>query len=293
MFTDCPACRRQFHISATQLTEAGGQVICGYCGTQFNALPRLRDRPLAGRLADLVSDSWDGAASSSEMTREPEITPAGESPDTDAGARMETPPPEEASTMPAPQEVQTETPARATVMPDPEFDLPEILLTETPPTRNGASRVLWSLGACLLLILFGGQYAWFHRDPLLAHFPGLIPRLMTLCERLDCSVHRQRDLAAIKLINRDVRDHPRYEDTLLVNATLSNEAAEAQPFPGIRLLLFDTNGQRIAYRDFQPQDYLDASIDVNAGMAPHRPVHVVLELMGATTAAVSFEFVFF
>jgi hypothetical protein len=167
------------------------------------------------------------------------------------------------------------------------------LLAETPLPRGGASRILWLLGACLLLLLFGGQYAWFHRDSLVAHFPGLIPRLTALCERLNCTVHRQRDLAAIKLVNRDVRDHPRYDDALLVNVTLSNEAAETQPFPGVRLLLFDTNGQRIAYRDFQPREYLDASIDVNAGMTPRQPVHVVLELMGATAAAVSFEFVFF
>lgn len=266
MFTDCPACQGQFHITVTQLTAAGGQVICGFCGTQFNALPRLRDRPLAGRLADLVSVDEERPESSLPQAIQP----------------------------PPPEEIQIAAPVDARVIPEPEFDLPEILLAETPaPPRGGASRILWILGACLLLLLFGGQYAWFHRDPLLVRFPGLIPRITALCERLDCQVHRRRDLAAIKLNNRDVRDHPRYEDALLVNATLSNEAAETQPYPGVRLLLFDTGGQRIAYRDFQPREYLDASIDVNAGMAPHRPVHVVLELVGPTAAAVSFEFVFF
>jgi len=300
MFTDCPACQGQFHISATQLTAAGGQVICGFCGTQFNALPRLRDRPLAGRLADLISDEGKGIEYSLEITRKPEIAPAGEPSESDNGARVETSPPEEANVVPIPQaeqppplERQTEASTNSRVVPAPEFDLAEILLAETPPPRGGASRMFWFLGACLLLLLVGGQYAWFHRDPLLARFPGMVPRLAALCERLDCSVHRYRDLAAIKLINRDVRDHPRFEDALLVNATLSNEAAQPQPFPGVRLLLFDTGGQRIAYRDFQPQEYLDASIDVDAGMAPHRPVHVVLELVGATEAAVSFEFVFF
>ena len=47
MFTDCPACHRQFHVYAAQLTAARGMVKCGFCGQKFNALERLRDKPLA------------------------------------------------------------------------------------------------------------------------------------------------------------------------------------------------------------------------------------------------------
>ena len=94
------------------------------------------------------------------------------------------------------------------------------------------------------------------------------------------------------MVNRDVRDHPRYSDALLVNATISNRSAEVQPFPVVQLSLFDTAGRIIGARRFTPEEYLDESIDMERGMLPDKPVHIVLEVTGPTEGAVSFEFRF-
>ena len=86
--------------------------------------------------------------------------------------------------------------------------------------------------------------------------------------------------------------HPQYDDTLLVNATISNRSGRVQPYPRIQLALFDTNGRVIASRKFKPEEYLDNSINIEDGMPVEQPVHFVLELTGPTRTAVSFEFRF-
>ena len=144
----------------------------------------------------------------------------------------------------------------------------------------------------LLSLIAITQLAWFNRDHLLSRHPELIPYVRQLCERMQCQWLRYRNVGAITLLNRDVREHPRYESVLLVNATLVNQAGVIQPFPRIQLGLFDTNGKLLAYREFAASDYLDESIRIEHGMAPEQPIHIVLELIGSTRDAVGFEFHF-
>jgi len=80
-------------------------------------------------------------------------------------------------------------------------------------------------------------------------------------------------------LNRDVRIHPRYEDALLVNATMTNLSNYTQRYPLVLLSLFNTDGKVIAYRKVEPKDYLDSSMDIEDGMAADKPVHFVLHLV--------------
>ncbi|MFQ5659039.1 MAG: DUF3426 domain-containing protein [Gammaproteobacteria bacterium] len=161
------------------------------------------------------------------------------------------------------------------------------------PSRPGmVLSLFWTAGVLLLTVVAITQLAWFNRDQLLSRYPAMMPWVIRLCDRMQCQVFRHRDVAAIKLINRDVRDHPRYEHALLVNATMSSQSDTFQPYPEVQLLLYDTNGKMVAHRKFHPQDYLDDSVQITAGMAPNRLVHFVLEVTGMTARAVSFEFNF-
>ena len=100
------------------------------------------------------------------------------------------------------------------------------------------------------------------------------------------------DLEPIKLLTRDVRDHPQYQNTLLVNATLANQSDATTKFPVIQLGLFDKTGETIGVRRFNPDEYLDSSIDIPTGLSAGRTVYVVFELAGVGDRAVSFEFSF-
>lgn len=312
MYTDCPSCQRQFRLRAYQLSAAGGQVQCGYCGDRFNALERLHDAPLprhrnpvpvvreeageeGGPQFDIPGaeerEAEAAAAVDSEAETEPvvayhEMPAAGEE---QAG-------PAAAAGSAGPQDGdrygREEAAPAAEIDSEATTELPPPLQEEEKPRRGLLSRLAWGLVLLLLLLAAAGQLAWFNRDALLSRYPQLMPWARRVCEYFQCEVIRHRDVSAIKLLNRDVRDHPRYEGALLVNATIANESEVIQPFPVVQLVLFDTAGDIIGQRKFRPGEYLDDSIDRERGMPPGQPVHIVLEVTGPTAGAVSFEFRF-
>jgi predicted Zn finger-like uncharacterized protein len=268
MYTFCPDCNRQYRIRSAQLTAAQGLVICGYCGRQFNALERLSDRPQKPPV---------------------QITPH----------HIPGPARERVAVAPALNEevsgykhdIKTR-PSTTVKREEPRLDLYEALLDKEPEGGDKVRSNVWPAGVLAMLLLFTIQFSWFNRDEVLAAYPQLTPLADELCARYQCSLSRWNDFSRIRLLNRDVREHPNYPDMLLVNATMDNQSGRTLPFPRIQLSLFDTNGQMLAYREFNAPEYLDQSIDVNKGMAPGQPVHLVLELAGPTRNAVSFEFRF-
>ncbi len=309
MYTQCPECKRQFRIRADQLRVAAGEVKCGYCGGQFNALQNLRDQPLPPeKIANAANASGQTAHSSASATEqdlpEPEFSLPPEAMDSDPGPVLpdESPIPAGPASADAGMESgfdQAGESAAGTAPPtDPEqpvaahFDFPDAYLGDEAPAPVRRNRILWGLGCVLLMIALVTQAAWYHRDHVLTRYPQFIPVVQQLCEQLGCRVTRFRETNGIRLVNRDVREHPRYVDSLLVNATMINHSANVQPWPLIRLSLFDTHGNIISYRDFMPGEYLDDSIDRGAGMSVNMPVHFVLEVTGPTEGAVSFEFDF-
>lgn len=251
MFTSCSSCQRQYRIHAGQLVAARGQVRCGYCGTQFNALERLTDKPVPTAVLRAENEK---------------------------------------------QKVEYKAPAyiEAASITDeePQFDIPDILQDKQPEPASIWSRVFWSSATLILFLAIIIQASWFNRDELLRLYPEIKPWAQQLCDRLQCELIRQYQTSDIKLLNRDVRLHPKYSDTLLVNATMENRSEKVQPFPRIQFSLFDTDGKMIASRKFNPQEYLDNSINVKNGMPANQPVHFVLEVTGSTDNAVSFEFRF-
>ncbi len=255
MFTSCPNCNRQYRVRADQLIAADGLVQCGVCGQQFNAIGRLSDKPIPSLEPTVIENT------SSEQKPE---SSAAEKLKKAVGKKVE----------------------------EPQFDIAEILLEPEKPAQSRRSRTLWGLATLLLVLFMAAQIAWFQRDLLLDYYPELKPWAHQLCEKLDCELIRNYHTSDIKLLNRDVRLHPNYPNALLVNATMSNESGHVQPYPRIQLSLFDTNGDMIASRKFNPDEYLDNSITIDDGMPAHQPVHFVLEVTGATQAAVSFEFRF-
>lgn len=169
----------------------------------------------------------------------------------------------------------------------------ELIAAQARPVENRRTHPLWGVVAALLLMLGAGQFVWYQRDNLVRRFPPLRPALEAVCARLGCTLKPQRDLDAIKVLARDVRDHPRFRDSLLVNATIENEASFTQPYPTLELTLYDAGGKMIGVRRFQPKQYLDSSIPVAQGMKPQQPVYIVLEIARPAEEAVSFEFKFF
>ncbi len=174
-------------------------------------------------------------------------------------------------------------------------DVPEILKEEFAALnkpRRTPMRWLWMLLAVFLLLVLSLQIAWVFRDRVIATQPQALPLYRQICERLGCQVESAAQADRIELLARDVRDHPQYRDSLLVNATLVSRSDSATLFPVIQLGLFDQTGEVIGIRRFDPSEYLDKSIDLGGGMPPNRSVYIVLEVAGVGTRAVGFEFSF-
>lgn len=164
---------------------------------------------------------------------------------------------------------------------------------EEEHTPGVFSILFWRGLALLLLLIAALQFVWYQRDILISDYPQTVSYLKKACDLIGCSIHREQDFSKIKLTSRDVRLHPGYQDSLLVNAVMMNQAETMMPYPNIQLSLFDTNGMMVSYRQFAPEEYLDKNINIAAGMKTQSPVHFVLELAGHVESAVSFEFDFY
>jgi len=159
-----------------------------------------------------------------------------------------------------------------------------------PLPAQARPRRIWSVLAALGALALLAQLAWLEQARVEAWLPASRPLFATLCAHLDC--RPAAPTAAVRLVARDVREHPQYRDALLVNATLVNEGATPEPYPTIELRLHDAGGRVLGARRFAPAEYLDQSIVIADGMPPAQPVYIVMELGGDAAAAASFEFTF-
>ncbi len=171
----------------------------------------------------------------------------------------------------------------------PPWEIPDEALRQK--VRRGWP-LLWGVGSLLLLLALLLQGAAYYHRQVEERFPQLAPLTGGLCRFLPCSDPVPRPEEQVVVVARDVRSHPRFADTLLVNATLENRGGTKVPFPLLELDIYDTAGRLIAARRFRPAEYLAPGMQVEAGMPPGVPVHILLEVAGAGEQAVSFQFRF-
>lgn len=302
MFTQCPRCGTVFSVSEGQLDAAGGRVRCGACRAPFDALLYLvRQLPggspaggAAGKRTVVpVAGTGVPVRPVPPPVPEPPRSPGAVArPDEPAGpgvatARTSGPRPE---TLGVGAGAGTE-PTPASAVPEPLRADVERAGRRLPSGWRAAIQLSAALGLVALLAL---QVAWLAPADLLARAPAAAPWLERLAPAFDRAsgllgwerASTPRDLARIRVRERDIRDHPDQPGALLVQATLVNEALFQQPPPRVRLTLFDVNGAVLAQRVFSPGEYL-AGDPPEPGLWPLR-----LELLAPATAAVSYQIEF-
>ncbi|MCC6201915.1 MAG: zinc-ribbon domain-containing protein [Gammaproteobacteria bacterium] len=329
MLTQCDRCAAVFRIHPAQLRQAQGFVRCGACQQVFYAVdrlleertaavepealkpddtPALRAHGIAAPAAPPRPSFPDGEVVSAETVTEP----AQPSPPPPVAApimlqatdlpplRRDTADLEDAYEL---EVAQDETPVTRDALSvsahteETDADAPEVLQQDLAALRSvqharRSWRWFWVTSALLLLLILAGQIAWQLREALLTRFPDWRTPVERWCATLGCRLDAEANAPEIELLARDVRDHPRFPDALLANVTMISRAQSVQRYPTIEMSLFDRTGRTIGRRRFAPDEYLDPSIDVDAGMQPSRPVFVVLELAGMHRDAVGFEFAF-
>ena len=281
MLARCPDCATVFRVAPADLRAARGLVRCGVCFGVFDAVEVLEDpaQPiLPAAVVEALPDPLEttGLDPSEEMDRNPTEAFSAE-PKTDHRS---------AAVL-----------GRAGALADPDTGTGPVttpaltahamlLASERPRPRARAGWV--ALTVVMTLCLFA-QLAWFRGADLLRAYPGLQEPLAKGCAFAGCRLPGPRDPGAVRVMERDLREHPRYRDALLVNAILVNQAAFAQPYPILELALYDTEGAVVAGRRFEPREYLDRALDADGLMSAGQPLHVVLELVGPKRPPASFE----
>jgi predicted Zn finger-like uncharacterized protein len=292
VLAQCPHCRTVFVVSDDHLEAAGGRVRCGHCFKPFNAnLHVVEDVPPSSEAPDktvpapALSDTLRQIAALPESERAPlpeaEPVPEAAAPEAPASPEPQVSPKARPASPP-----QTRVPAA----------VPEVLAADAAAVM--VARMPWYAragqgAAVLVLVLLGlAQYAWFMPGDLLQRLPQARPWLEEAFRSAGRELVVPKDLSRIRLMSRDVRIHQGYANVLQVNAKLVNQAPIEQPYPRLRLTLFDVTGAVVAARTFRPKEYLGDSVASTQGMQPGVPSQIHLDLVSPETAAVSYEFQF-
>ncbi|MEH6606129.1 MAG: DUF3426 domain-containing protein [Pseudomonadales bacterium] len=147
--------------------------------------------------------------------------------------------------------------------------------------------LFWPLVIVAALAL-AAQLAWYERADL-SRKPEYRPLYVKACQLLKCQLPPQLDLTQLSATDLVVREHPSYENAIIVDLMLTNNAQYPQHWPGVYLSFTDSQGGLVAERAFQPKDYLVGEVAGSTEMAPAIPVHVSLELMSPGDNATGFQ----
>lgn len=169
---------------------------------------------------------------------------------------------------------------------------PSFIPANTPTLPSEPAQRRWPawLAVAALLLSLGLLSLIAERDTLAADARWR-PWLERTCETLPCTLSPWREPAAMQLMTRDVRPHPSVPGALLISASFRNQAQWAQPWPQLDLTLSDLNGQPIAQRQFQPDQYLGIGARESL-IQPDQTASVTLEVRDPGKQAVAFEFDF-
>ena len=255
MYTFCPNCHAIFRLTTRHLAKAGGYTRCGECRLVYNAIDHLYEE-LAETREALDQSQQSGQEQAEAGAQEPLVDDQAVSAEDDRAPRQL---PVSAGSWKS----------RALTMQD---------------AFSGAAIVF-------LVLLLVTQWVFFNRADL-AREQDWRPGLEQFCKYLHCSLPLRVDLSQLKLLNRDVRQHPRVDEALLVNATLSNQADFTQPYPVLEVSFTDLGGNPVAMRRFSPKEYVNNAYAIKSGMQPGKPFSIMLEIQDPGEAAVSYEFGF-
>jgi len=274
MYTQCPECLTVYKLEAELLVPACGCLRCGHCETVFNAL---------GTLAAQLPPEPFTRLDEHTLDRDPPL----------ADIAVFRPRPEPEETVVAIETDDDDEPAAAAATEETGEDFTQ--LTFTPrfarPKRRSWRTAAW-IGTCAVLVLgLGAQLAWAKRDVLIAD-PAIGPILTTGCALVGCQLPLVAAPSRLRLLARDVEQHPSVTDGLLITASVRNDGAFAQPYPIVTIVLSDAEGHRLAMRRFQPEDYVGDASARARGLAAGATSAMVFEVQDPGQKAVAFAFSF-
>ncbi|QMU62157.1 MAG: DUF3426 domain-containing protein [Gammaproteobacteria bacterium] len=269
MYTKCPECRAVFRVTTEQLHMAEGLVRCGICDSVFNGSDHIEKdhNPNATtpepwhpeNNQDFNDDPWPSDDTNTEAG-DAEALEFEQQSDDDALTDAERIP---------------------TVIRD---DFGGNILTKT---NSPIQIAVFTLGAIGLALFFLGQINYWQNIEIL-------PRVWVngFCNTVGCGENNQRDLNAIKILNRNIYTHPNVKEALMITTSFVNQGRLAQAYPLLEITLLDTHGKIVAVRRFSPKDYLVNKSLADTLMPTDQPVGARLEVLDPGNKVIAYEFEF-
>lgn len=279
MYTKCPECRAVFRVTTEQLQMAEGLVRCGICDAVFNGSDHIEkdhDPNATTQEAWQPENNQDFTDENFNDGQWPKDEISDEAID-DASDDAEAYELEQQSD----DDTLTDAERVPTVIRD---DFGGNILTKT---NSPIQIAVFTLGAIGLALFFLGQISYWQNV-------DILPRtwVNSFCNTIGCSKNNQRDLAAIKILNRNIYTHPNIKKALMITTSFVNQSPLAQAYPLLEITLLDTHGKTVAVRRFSPKDYLVNKSLADTLMPPNQPVGARLEVLDPGNKVIAYEFEF-
>lgn len=161
-----------------------------------------------------------------------------------------------------------------------------ISIGERHPEDHALAKAGWMFLGAVALIVLVLQLAWFERATQ-GKTPALTPLYNYACQYVSCNLD-SRSSSLIKNKQLIIRPHPQFADAIIADIQLENDAAFAQPYPALTLIFSDLQGSLVSRRTFQPEDYLDPSLNPDT-MPAGVPVEIHMQMTDPGPQAVSYR----
>ena len=266
MYTKCPECRAVFRVTTEQLSMAEGLVRCGICDSVFNGREHIEE----DHNPNATSEEWQ--EENNQNFSDDQWPSDGKDDDADVTELEQL----------ADDDTLTNSERIPTVIRD---DFGGNILAKT---NSPIQIAVFTLGAIALAIFFLGQISYWQNI-------NVLPRTWVngFCKTFGCGEHNQRDLSAIKILNRNIYTHPNVKNALMITTTFVNQSPFTQAYPLLEITLLDTHGKIVAVRRFSPKDYLVNKSLADKLMPPNQPVGARLEVLDPGSNVIAYEFEFY
>lgn len=163
--------------------------------------------------------------------------------------------------------------------------------TELPTKKKASSHKLLYLSLAALALMLALQLLYTFRDTLLSH-PAASGIKQSVCQVVSCNeTTAQRDVANIKMLSHNVYSHPNSPNTLIISASIQNNAPFAQPYPIIEVSFLNKKSAVVRSRNLTPAEYLGAQ-EANALIPPGTPREFSVNIVDPGKDAIRFQFRF-
>lgn len=118
------------------------------------------------------------------------------------------------------------------------------------------------------------------------------PVLATFCGLTGCELPVQKDIDQLTLVRHQMSSHQSLENVLVISVDLINRARFPQPYPVLVVSMANGQGQAVAFRKFQPEEYLEPE-ELSNTLPASEPVRIKFEIIDpgveASSSELSFE----